>query len=406
MATARPVVSVYKSDDPSAKSGSLPMPHVLTTPLRPDLVRYVHTNVSKNKRQAYAVYAKAGYETAAESWGTGRAVARIPRVPGGGTHRSGQAAFGNMCRGGGMFCPTKTWRRWHRRVNVTQKRHAVVTALAASSLPPLVMARGHRIGEVSELPLVVSDGAESCQKTKQAIEMLKGLGCDEELKKVNDSKKVRSGKGKMRNRRYTMRRGPLVVYNEDSGIVRAARNIPGVETTSVDALNLLQVAPGGNFGRFIIWTEGAFKKLNQIYGSFKGGSSKKGYHLPRAMMENADVARIINSNEVQSVLKPKLEAPKKYGAKKNGLKNKLVMARLNPGSLKRKLAAAKGHKEGTKQSELVQKKKKACTAASKKHNKQHKTGDATFYKTLMKAFESKAAAKKDEADGEGEADEQ
>merc|ERR1712127_613597 len=137
--------------------------------------------------------------------GTGRAVARIPRVPGGGTHRSGQAAFGNMCRGGGSFCPTKTWRRWHRRVNVKEKRHAVVTALAASSLPPLVMARGHRIGEVAELPLVVSDGLESVTKTKQAIDVLKKLGCEEELKKVNDSKKIRAGKGKMRNRRYTMR---------------------------------------------------------------------------------------------------------------------------------------------------------------------------------------------------------
>jgi len=269
MATARPVVSVYKFDNTSEKSGTVPMPVVLTTPLRPDLVRTVHTNMSKNKRQAYAVYAKAGYETAAESWGTGRAVARIPRVPGGGTHRSGQAAFGNMCRGGGMFCPTKTWRRWHRRVNVTEKRHAVVSALAASSLPPLVMARGHRIGEVSELPLVISDGAEAVQKTKDALAFLKSLGCEEELKKVADSKKVRSGKGKMRNRRYTMRRGPLVVYNEDNGIVRAIRNIPGVETASVDSLNLLTVAPGGNFGRFIIWTEGAFKKLNEIYGSMK-----------------------------------------------------------------------------------------------------------------------------------------
>ena len=59
---------------------------------------------------------------------------------------------------------------------------------------------------------------------------------------------------------------------------------------------------GGNFRRFIIWTEGAFKKLNEIYGSLKGGSAKKGYRLPRAAMENADVARIINSDEVQSVL--------------------------------------------------------------------------------------------------------
>merc|ERR1719237_917419 len=217
------------------------------SPLRPDLVRYIHTNVSKNKRQAIAVGGKVGYETAAESWGTGRAVSRIPRAPGGGTHRSGQGAFGNMCRGGGMFCPTKTWRRWHRRVNVTQKRHAVVSALAASALPPLVMARGHRIGAVSELPLVISSGAEAIQKTKQALETLKKLGCEEELTRVLDSKKIRAGKGKMRNRRYVMRRGPLVIYSEDNGIVRAIRNIPGVETACVDRLNLLKLAPGGNF---------------------------------------------------------------------------------------------------------------------------------------------------------------
>ena len=60
---------------------------------------------------------KAGHQTSAESWGTGRAVARIPRVGGSGTHRAGQAAFGNMCRGGRMFAPTKTWRKWHVKVN-------------------------------------------------------------------------------------------------------------------------------------------------------------------------------------------------------------------------------------------------------------------------------------------------
>jgi len=47
-------------------------------------------NLNKNNRQAYAVSSKAGHQTSAESWGTGRAVARIPRVSGGGTHRAGQ----------------------------------------------------------------------------------------------------------------------------------------------------------------------------------------------------------------------------------------------------------------------------------------------------------------------------
>lgn len=83
-----------------------------------------------------------GHQTSAESWGTGRAVARIPRVRGGGTHRSGQGAFGNMCRGGRMFAPTKSWRRWHRRINVNQKRYALVSAVAASGVPALVQSKG------------------------------------------------------------------------------------------------------------------------------------------------------------------------------------------------------------------------------------------------------------------------
>merc|ERR1719235_2976949 len=164
---------------------------------------------------------RSGYHTAAESWGTGRAVARVPRVSGGGTHGAGAGAFGNMCRGGGMFNPTKIWRRWHRKCNVTQKRHALVSALAASALPPLVMARGHKIDDVSEFPLVVSDGAQAMQKTKQGLEMLENLGCGDELTKVNASKKLRSGKGKMRGRKYTMRRGPLIIY------ARGQRHFPG-----------------------------------------------------------------------------------------------------------------------------------------------------------------------------------
>merc|ERR1719253_2114100 len=110
----------------------------------------------------------AGHGHSAHSWGTGRAVSRIPRVSGGGTSRAGQAAFGNMCRKGRMFAPTKTWRKWHRKINTNQKRYAVVSALAASALPALVMARGHRIEDVPEFPLVINNSVESITKTKDA----------------------------------------------------------------------------------------------------------------------------------------------------------------------------------------------------------------------------------------------
>jgi len=257
------------------------------------------------------------------------------------------------------------------------------------------MARGHRISEVKELPLVVSEGAEGIQKTKQAVDLLEKLGCKEELKKVTDSKKIHAGKGKYRNRRYSLRKGPLVVYNEDNGISRALRNIPGVESCSIDRINLLDVAPGGTFGRFIIWTEGAFKKLGEMYGSYRCKAPlKKDYRLMRASMENADVARIINSDEVQSVLRPKLEAPKRFAVKKNPLKNPMVMARLNPGVLQRRLQRKRAHQAGTAEHTLVQKKAKANLAESRKHHK----GSKQFYGKLMKAFETKMQQAEAEAD--------
>lgn len=276
---------------------------------------------------------KAGHQTSAESWGTGRAVARIPRVGGGGTHRSGQAAFGNMCRGGRMFAPTKTWRKWHVKINQNQRRFAVVSALAASALPSLVLARGHRIEQIKEVPLVVSSEIEAFVKTREAVTFLKSITAYEDVVKVSNSRKLRAGKGKMRGRRYRQRRGPLIVYNEDRGIVKAFRNLPGVEVASVKALNLLQLAPGGHIGRFIIWTESAFALLDEVFGTFEKASVyKRDYLLPTAKMANPDVTRLINSEEIQSVVRPaKAKIVKRpWTQKKNPLVNKGILFRLNP----------------------------------------------------------------------------
>merc|ERR1712060_25067 len=137
--------------------------------------------------------------------------------------------------------------------------------------------------------------------------------------------------------------------------------------------NLLKLAPGGNFGRFVIWTQGAFKKLQEIYGTFKSGAlMKKNYHLPRSQMENADLDRIINSTEVQSVLRPKLEAPKKFEAKKNPLKNKAAMARLNPSSEEQRAARKRSREVGSAEHKAVAESKVARLKASKEHNKKHK----------------------------------
>ncbi|XAR69025.1 hypothetical protein NMG60_11000469 [Bertholletia excelsa] len=385
-AAVRPLVTVHNLESDMATDGAsntLPLPAVMKAPIRPDIVVDVHSDMSKNSRQPYAVSKKAGHQTSAESWGTGRAVSRIPRVPGGGTHRAGQGAFGNMCRGGRMFAPTKIWRRWHRRINVNKKRFAVASAIAASAVPSLVMARGHRIDSVPEMPLVVSDSAEGIEKTSSAIKALTQIGAYPDAEKAKESHAIRPGKGKMRNRRYISRKGPLIVYGtEGSKLVKAFRNIPGVEVTNVERLNLLKLAPGGHLGRFIIWTKSAFEKLDSIYGSFeKPSEKKKGYLLPRAKMLNADLARIINSDEVQSVVRPIKTEVKRAPMKKNPLKNLNTMLKLNPyaKTARRMALLAEAQRLKAKKEKLDKKRKQI----SKEEASAIKAAGKAWYQTMI-----------------------
>lgn len=351
---ARPLVTVFSlSGD---KAGETTLPAVMTAPLRPDIVQFVHTNMNKNNRQAYAVAIRAGHQVSAKSWGTGRAVARVARVGGGGTSRSGQGAFGNMCRGGRMFAPTKTWRKWHRRINTNQKRYAVASALAASAIPALVMARGHMIDEVPEVPLVLDSSIEKANKTSVAKDVLTAVGAYDDVEKAGDSKKIRAGKGKMRNRRYVMRRGPLVIYKQNDGVEHAFRNLPGVELCCVDRLNLLQLAPGGHMGRFIVWSQAALEALDTIYGD-------EGKRIPTASMTNADLARLINSDEIQSVVLPAKDPATTYTKKANPLKSITALEKLDPfAANKRRMAQQAGKDRENKKEALLKNKRKARTA--------------------------------------------
>lgn len=278
-----------------------------------------------------------------------------------------------MCRGGRMFAPTKTWRKWHRKINSTQRRYAVASALAASAVPALVMARGHKVDDVPEIPLVMDSSIESAKKTSAAKDILASVGALADVEKAADSKKIRAGKGKARGRKYTLRRGPLVIYKNNDGVEQAFRNLPGVELCCVDRLNLLQLAPGGHMGRFCVWSQAALDALNEIYGS-------EGKKIPEDIMANADLARIINSDEIQSVLNPAKRANKKYLRKKNPLKNIKALAKLDPYA-----AAAR---ESEQRAEAARKDQKAAVLKKKrevaKSKKQYKAQGKAFYEQVSK----------------------
>merc|ERR1712045_593725 len=161
---------------------------------------------------------------------------------------------------------------------------------------------------------------------------------------MGSSKKLRAGQGKMRNGRFTLRKDPLIVYGEQNGLVKqAARNLPGVDTCAVSRLNLLQLAPGGHLGRLVVFTQDAFEQLDGLFGTYRERSSQKaGFQLGRPMMSCADLARIINSDQVQSKLRmERVNTDKSSKGKKNPLTNKTAMQIINPAAKQLREAEAK-----------------------------------------------------------------
>jgi len=231
------------------------------------------------------------------------------------------------------------------------------------SIPALVMARGHRVDRAPEVPLVVNTKTlQTIDKTSKAVALLKALNAYDDVERVISSKKIRVGSGKARNRRYVQRTGPLVVYAEKGPFLKAFRNIPGIELVHVAKLSVLDLAPGGHLGRFIVYTKDAFQSLDTQFGTYKTSSSvKKGFQLPKPLLTNADLGRIINSEEVQSQLRAK-RVEHRVVRKKNPYRNFHFLVKLNPyaKTLKRqrlvaalraqkaKIAAADAKKKGVK----------------------------------------------------------
>ncbi|XP_031138915.2 60S ribosomal protein L4-like, partial [Sander lucioperca] len=121
-------------------------------------------------------------------------------------------------------------------------------------------------------------------------------------------------------------RGPFI-YKQDAGVTKAFRNIPGITLQNV---NKLRLAPGGHVGRFCIWTESAFRKLDELYDTWrKPASLKIGYNLPMHKMTNTDLSRILKS-EIQKALRTPTKTINRRVLKKNPLKNLRIMLKLNP----------------------------------------------------------------------------
>lgn len=204
------------------------------------------------------------------------------------------------------------------------------------------------------------------------------------------SQRLRAGRGTMRDRRRIARCGPLIVFYKDEGLRRAFRNIPGFETMSIDKINLLKLAPGGHVGRFVIWTESAFARLNEVFGMWKLGSTlKKGYNLPQPKMANTDLSRLLKSEEILKVLRDRRKRVLRRVGHLNPLTNVRQLIKFNPYAEVLRRRAALAAEQRTVAKALAKAKKNNVELAKNHFASVASNTAANRAKMLKNAFEAR-----------------
>ncbi len=244
---------IYSIDGKS--KGEIDLPIHFSEPIRKDLIRRAFLAKKSTEFQPQGVDPLAGKRKVVElrkrrrvyrtTYGYGQS--RTPRKV---LWRIGSrfgwvGAFVPFARGGRTAHPPKVEKVIVERINKKENRKAIRSAIAAAK------------------SIFVEDKAEDLEKTKDVEMMLKKLNLMDLIERAKE-KKVRAGRGKMRGRKYKKRKSVLfVVGKPNSKLLKAAKNLAGVDVVNVKKLNVKVLAPGGNPGRTTIWTQSAIEKLKE-----------------------------------------------------------------------------------------------------------------------------------------------
>ncbi|MDD5332053.1 MAG: 50S ribosomal protein L4 [Candidatus Nanoarchaeia archaeon] len=251
------------------KTKEINLPKQFEEEIRPDIIKRAVLVIQANKRQPYGSDPQAGQKYVAKlsrrrrdyKGAYGHGISRAPRkiLTRRGTQFFWVGAKSPHTVGGRRAHPPKVEKIWKLNINVTERRKAIRSALAATVHKDFVKTRGHKFFDV---PLVVDSKIESLEKTKDIIDILKKIGLEKELQRVQ-IKKIRAGVGKTRGNPYKKKVGPLIVISDKCKLEKASGNLQGFDIVRVSQLNAELLAPGAVPGRLTIFTDKAIERLEK-----------------------------------------------------------------------------------------------------------------------------------------------
>jgi large subunit ribosomal protein L4e len=243
---------------------SLELPSVFNTPYRPEIIKKVYVNVLSTRFQPQGRYPAAGEIVSAESRNTGLGIARIARARGEGFQRAGQAAGVAGVRKGRLAHPPVSWKNTYKKINKKERHLGLCSAIAATSNREIIEKRGHKVGKISEFPIIVSNDLEKITKTSELRKTLLSLGLEEDLARSTNIVRIPSGKSRLRGRKKHSALSSLIVVSKNSPVSKLRKSLPGVSVVSVESLSIMDLVPGTKPVRLTVYTKNAIDSMNSI----------------------------------------------------------------------------------------------------------------------------------------------
>ena len=250
--------------------GSIDLPKVFETTYQPVVIKRAVLALQTARLQPKGTDPRAGLKTTAiyigtrdqpntrKSINTGKA--RLPRMINLRHPASGRVGKVPQAVGGRRAHPPKANKIIVEKINKKEKQLALRSAIAATALKELVEKRFIVEGV---LPIIIEDKFEETAKTKDVIIALTKVGVGKDLDNARGKTRRRAGKGKTRGRTKKQKKSVLIVTGSNKPVLKASRNLPGVESVTINSLNVELLAPGAEAGRLVVWTKSAIEALNE-----------------------------------------------------------------------------------------------------------------------------------------------
>ena len=251
------------------KIKEIELPSFFSARIREDLVSKIVE--ARRKKQPYEPSPIAGKQHAARGkvqhrrhvWrsGYGKGISRVPRkiMSRRGEHFNWVAAEIPSARGGMRAHPPKVLSMIELpKINKKEMKVAFLSALSSTANMEELKRKYSTLTEEkidNQLPIIVSEL--KFTKTKELISSLKNILGAKLFEIAMPQKKVRSGKGKLRGRKYRKSAGLLIVVGKGESF-----DFAGLDVKEAKELSTMDLA-NGQAGRLTLYTEKAVKELEE-----------------------------------------------------------------------------------------------------------------------------------------------